>query len=176
MISKTDFTNLETIALDPHGTSQTDPKWEVSNNGTEVKQSLNSDPGLAIGQDNLEGVDFEGTLFVNTLSDDDYLGFVFSYQSSSKFYVVMWKKERQTYWDYSPFTAVAKAGIQIKLVDSIEGPGEWLRNAMWHSGNTKDHVKLLWQDPNQRGWKSKVLIHNMCCKTKKNQDSTSLND
>ena len=89
MISKTDFTNLETIALDPHGASQSDPKWVVSNNGTKVKQSLNSDPGLAIGQDNLEGLDFEGTLFVNTRSDDDYLGFVFSYQSSSKFYVVM---------------------------------------------------------------------------------------
>lgn len=71
----------------------------VSNNGTKIMQSLNSDPGLAISQDNLERVDCEGTLRVNTHSDDDYLGFVFSYNSSSKFYVVMWKKHRKTYYD-----------------------------------------------------------------------------
>ena len=79
-----------------------------------------------------------------------------SLQDNSKFYVVMWKQRRQTYWDYSPFTAIAKSGIQLKLVDSKEGPGEWLRNAMWHTGDTKDHVKLIWQDKSQRGWQSKV--------------------
>ena len=72
--------------------------------------------------------------------------------------MVMWKKSQQTYWERSPFTAVAKSGIQVKLVNSIQGPGEWLRNAMWHTGHTKDHVKLLWEDPNQRGWESKVRI------------------
>ena len=40
--------------------------------------------------------------------------------------------------------------------------GEWLRNAMWHTGDTKGHVKLIWQDesgnPRQRGWQSKVLF------------------
>ena len=68
----------------------------------------------------------------------------------------MWKKTQQTYWEYSPFKAIAKAGIQLKLVDSKEGPGEWLRNAMWHTGHTRDHVKLIWQDKSQRGWQSKV--------------------
>ena len=70
----------------------------------------------------------------------------------------MWKKTQQTYWEYSPFKAIAKAGIQLKLVDSKEGPGEWLRNAMWHTGHTRDHVKLIWQDTSQRGWQSKVVL------------------
>ena len=155
-VSATDFNNFQTIALDPHGTSQIDPNWVILNKGAEILQTENSDPGLAIGQDRLGGVDFEGTFFVNTQNDDDYVGFVFSYQSNSKFYVVMWKKLEQQYWDWEPFKAFATEGIQLKLVDSIEGPGTWLRNAMWNTGNTTDHVKLLWQDPEQEGWESKV--------------------
>ena len=79
-VSGTSFYNFKTIALDPKGTSQSDAKWEIRNQGAEIVQTLNSDPGLAIGQDKLGGVDFEGTLFVNTRSDDDYVGFVFSFQ------------------------------------------------------------------------------------------------
>ena len=79
-VAITDFNNFKTIALDPHGTSQSDPKWELRNKGAEIVQTLNSDPGLAIGPDKIEGVDFEGTFFVNTRSDDDYVGFVFSFQ------------------------------------------------------------------------------------------------
>ena len=129
----------------------------ILNEGAEIQQTLNSDPGMAIGRDRLGGVDFEGTFFVNTHTDDDYVGFVFSYQSNSQFYVVMWKKAQQTYWEQQPFEAIAKPGIQLKLVDSIDGPGTWLRNALWHTGNTSDHVRLLWEDPEQQGWESKVV-------------------
>ena len=155
-VAITDFNNFQKIALDPYGTAQKDPNWEILNGGAEILQTLNSDPGLAIGRDKLGGVDFEGTFFVNTHRDDDYVGFVFSFQSNSKFYVVMWKRLRQTYWHHDPFTAVAKAGIQLKLVDSKDGPGKWLRNSMWHTGHTRDHVKLIWDDPKQKGWQSKV--------------------
>lgn len=79
-VAVTDFNSFTKIALDPHGASQADPKWELRNKGAEIVQTLNSDPGLAIGQDKIEGVDFEGTFFVNTYSDDDYVGFVFSFQ------------------------------------------------------------------------------------------------
>ena len=50
------------------------------NDGAEILQTLNSDPGLAVGYTWFGGVDYEGTMFVNTHSDDDYLGFIFSYQ------------------------------------------------------------------------------------------------
>ena len=157
-IFRTNFNNFQTIALDPQGSSQKDPKWVILNKGAEILQTLNSDPGLAIGQDAVEGVDFEGTFFVNTPIDDDYVGFVFSFQSNSRFYVVMWKKKMQRYWEGKPFKAVAHPGIQLKLINSVEGPGTWLRNAMWHTGHTENHVKLLWQDPEQQGWKSKVTV------------------
>jgi len=141
--------------LDPKGSNQNDPNWVVLNDGAEIVQTLNSDPGLAVGDTWFGGVDYEGTMFVNTNSDDDYLGFIFSYQDNSQFYTVMWKKGRQVY-PGPPFNAVGEPGIQLKLVQSATGPGQMLRNALWHAGDTPDQVKLLWKDPLNKGWQSKV--------------------
>lgn len=46
----TDFRKYITIALDPYGTSQQDPIWKIHNQGAEIQQLLNSDPGIAIGK------------------------------------------------------------------------------------------------------------------------------
>ena len=81
-------------------------------------QTVNSDPGLAVSYEAFQGVDFEGTFFVNTETDDDYAGFVFGYQDSASFYVLMWKKQPQTYWEATPFRAVAEAGFQLKVCGS----------------------------------------------------------
>lgn len=152
-VYSTDFRSYQTIALDPKGTSQIDPKWIIFNNGSEILQMNNSDPGLAVGYHQFGGVDFEGTFFVDTAIDDDYAGFVFSYQDNSHFYVVMWKKNYQDYWEEKPFLARAQPGIQLKLVKSKTGPGRYLRNSLWHTGSTPDQVKLLWTDPKNKGWK-----------------------
>ena len=119
---------------------------------------------LFAGYDAFTGVDFGGTFFVNTNVDDDYAGFVFAYQDSGHFYTVMWKKAAQKYWLTTPFEASAESGIQLKLVDSDTGPGQMMRNALWHTGNTTNEVVLLWKDPRNIGWKEKTayrweLVH-----------------
>lgn len=77
LIYRTDFSKYQTVVLDPEGESQIDPNWEIYNHGAEIVQTMNSDPGLAVGHDSFSDVDFEGTFFVDTDIDDDYVGFVF---------------------------------------------------------------------------------------------------
>ncbi|KAA0201765.1 hypothetical protein HAZT_HAZT005799 [Hyalella azteca] len=163
-IYATDFRSYQTVVLDPEGDSQIDPNWVIYNNGAEIVQTMNSDPGLAVGFHKFGGVDFEGTFFVDTDIDDDYVGFIFSYQNNANFYTVMWKKNTQTYWQATPFRAVAEPGIQLKLVESNSGPGQMMRNSLWHTGDTDNQVKLLWKDPRNVGWKEKtayrwLLLH-----------------
>ncbi|KAM6111518.1 LOW QUALITY PROTEIN: cartilage oligomeric matrix protein-like [Phoenicopterus ruber ruber] len=153
-ITLTDFRAYQTVVLDPEGDAQIDLNWVVLNQGMEIVHTVNSNPGLAVGYTAFNSIDFEGTFHVNTVTDDDYAGFIFGYQDSSSFYVVMWKQTEQTYWQVTPFRAVAEPGIQLKAVKSKTGPVEHLRNSLWHTGDTSNQVRLLWKDPQNVGRKT----------------------
>jgi hypothetical protein len=85
-----------------------EPKWEFRDEGKEIWQGLNSRAAVAIGKDRLSAVDFSGTIFVETDNDDDFVGFVFSFQDSSNFYVVYSAKD-----------------------SNVGSQGPWSRGAIW---------------------------------------------
>ena len=77
---------------------------------------------VGIGKDRLSGVDFFGTMMVDTNSDDDFIGFVFSYQDSSNFYVVYSAKHGQR----SRWTKLRQGPWRIVRVASKTGPSRFL--------------------------------------------------
>lgn len=49
-IGSTDFRKFQVVLLDPKGTTQSDPLWVIRSQGTELLQTANSDPGIALGE------------------------------------------------------------------------------------------------------------------------------
>ena len=99
---------------------------------------MNSDPAMLVGYDTFSSVEYSGTLYVDTIVDDDYVGMVFNYQSNRRFMLVSWKQTTQKYWNNPKAEAIA--GIQIRMVRSNTGPSQALMNALWHSEDTKRQV------------------------------------
>ena len=79
-IDKTDFRAIQSINLGDNNYDQPPPQWEFRDEGKEIYQALNSDPGVAIGDVKFAGVEFEGTMFVDCCLDNDWIGAVFSFQ------------------------------------------------------------------------------------------------
>ncbi|XP_019632605.1 PREDICTED: cartilage oligomeric matrix protein-like [Branchiostoma belcheri] len=142
VIARTDFRNYQTVNL--AGSTDNLPVWEFLNEGSDIIQKVNSGPGLVLGSDYFGNLDYRGTFFVNTQIDDDFVGFVFSYQSNSRFYLMSWKQAGDS--------SGGQAGVQLKLVNSVTGPGQALSLALWKSVEVPGQTKLLWEDPSKVGW------------------------
>ncbi|XP_066924017.1 cartilage oligomeric matrix protein-like [Clytia hemisphaerica] len=133
------------------------PVWTTNDKGREVIQEINAAPAILLSQNSYNGFDFSGTLFIDTLSDDDFVGLAFSYQNNRNFYLFSWKQKQQAYWRSKPgFLSRARAGIELKHIHSTTGPSFDLRAAIWHTGNFTSQSTLLWRDEKNRGWQDKT--------------------
>ncbi|XP_066021545.1 LOW QUALITY PROTEIN: cartilage oligomeric matrix protein [Pocillopora verrucosa] len=141
-------------------TKQERPSGTVNKKGNEIQQAVNSIATMLIGKQIFRDVEYSGTFFVNTESDDDIIGIVFGYQSPKKFFVASWKQKRQIYWDTRPIRATAESAVNIKKINSISGPSRMMRNVLWHTGNVSNEVSLsavLFEDQqNGHGWHDKT--------------------
>ena len=91
-------------------------------------------------------MDFNGTMYVDAKYDDDFIGFVFSYQDSSSFYAVTWKKTEQVYWLENPFRAVGVSGLQLKVTmtrNELYLPGRGVQLAEHWAGIPKVVSSIL---------------------------------
>ncbi|KAI3384387.1 hypothetical protein SNEBB_002539 [Seison nebaliae] len=135
------------------------PKWIIPANGKEAYQEVKSDANILLLNVAMENVEFSGTLQINSVLDDDFIGIVFSFESINRFYLIEWKKnnahqQSQTFWMSTPFRAVARPGLHIKKINSTTGRSGLLRNSIWNTESVIHQTQLLYHDKNEVGWKS----------------------
>lgn len=94
------------------------------------------------------GVDFEGPSTSTPRRTMTTPASSFGYQDSSSFYVVMWKQTEQTYWQATPFRAVAEPGIQRHSPPFFWGPSpplKFLCSPIWHLLRNRCICAQIWE-------------------------------
>eukprot|EP00092_Neocalanus_flemingeri_P009610 GFUD01010342.1.p1 GENE.GFUD01010342.1~~GFUD01010342.1.p1 ORF type:complete len:223 (+),score=63.41 GFUD01010342.1:82-669(+) len=105
----------------------------------------------------MAGVDFEGTFYVGLHEplDNDFLGFIFSFQDSSNFYLVMSARDDRGLVNCQG--PCHQGNWQIKRVNSETGPylGTVLSDAIRKQYTVPGETTLLWEGDRQTagGWK-----------------------
>ena len=94
---------------------------------------------MAIGKARLSSVDFSGLILIEDTSDDDFVGFVFSFQDSSHFYVVYSSRDQSLGTNQGPWKIVRVASTNSAgLTSGMKSIGS--KNcAIW---NTKQSTNL----------------------------------
>lgn len=112
--------NLSTwsaLTLDFSG-GQPAGNWVLGSGNTSVTQTVNADPSFFLNNLNQTAFKMDGSWRVTTASDDDFMGFVFGYQNSSRFYLFDWKQGTQ-----SSYGGNASEGMTVKKYAGSTGNG-----------------------------------------------------
>ena len=120
--------------------------WVLSSGNTVVTQTVNADPSAYLNNLNQTNYTMQGSWKVTTTTDDDFMGFVFGYQNSSKFYLFDWKQLPQ-----GSYGAIASEGFSIKKISADSEAGLSLAD-FWSSTNTANMSLLASSYGSDKGW------------------------
>ena len=108
--------------------SAVDVGWDSSSNwtpaadGSSVLQTRNGAPTAFVSPESFIGKQFRGSFGVETSSDDDYIGFVFGYNSPTDFLLFDWKQNNQDTslegFTLSKFTGPLPANNNVSFWDN----------------------------------------------------------
>jgi tetratricopeptide (TPR) repeat protein len=134
-------------------------QWKVAEDGRSVLQEINRSPTFFVSPDTFIDTTVRGSFRVEDTSDDDYIGFVFGYQSPLtekrdepyrfEFLLFDWKQGTQ---------GEAKAGfslVRVKGDYDFEGGGEGGHTVpgFWTREATKEFELLATDLGEEKGWK-----------------------
>ena len=115
---------------------------EDGTDNTVVRQIINSDPSILLGDFDSSGEVITGTWKVDTRSDDDFMGFVFGYQDPQHYYLFDWNRGSQ-----NDGLGFAEQGMSIKQVNA-DSPLTGFD--LWPTAGNGDRVETLFH--NTIGW------------------------
>ncbi len=135
-----------------------DGTWTVSSDGTTVLQSINGDPTFFVSPSDLFNDTITGTFGVESTGDDDYIGFVFGYQSplgagpgtynDYEFFLFDWKQGNQSFGG-----GFAAEGFTLSKVDSvITNPGDGTQPFWDHEDAPPGFDVIATDYGTDRGW------------------------
>ncbi|KAK3095292.1 hypothetical protein FSP39_012895, partial [Pinctada imbricata] len=151
-INETSFSNFMSVDLNPSLTSESSPSWTLTDNGKEIRQTVTTlKPVAFIGGTYFDHMEFWGTTYAETDECDGYIGFVFGYQGSTRYYIAMWRHNHLNYNQYG-----GTKGLQIRAINSNTVPDQNYGNALYHSTTSTGYDTLLWQDPALVGWECRT--------------------
>ena len=125
--------NLNDWTAETYGTSS---NWNPTVDGSSVLQSLNGDPTMFYSDFSVQGSDVTGKIKVETLGDDDFVGFALGFNpsdssnGSADYLLVDWKKGTQNF-DFGGPTAggSGKIGLAVSRVTGTPALNEfWQHN------------------------------------------------
>ncbi len=134
--------------------------WTVAADGQSVFQTINGEPTFFISPDTFANTVIEGRFAVETTSDDDYIGFVFGYQSplsangddpsDYEFLLLDWKQNSQTFGG-----EFASEGFTLSRVNGVVPPAEVI-DTFWAHKDTPQLEVLATSHEAGSGWDDNV--------------------
>lgn len=151
-ISSINFTDYTAIDLNPTLISEKAAVWHIMDKGREVRQTETTlKPAAYIGNHYFDHMEFSGTTYAQSDECYGYIGFIFGFHSTQKYYIALW---RHVHLNYNIYGGIK--GVQLRVIETTNNVGQNYANALYQSYDVTSYSRLLWQDPTLTGWKCRT--------------------